>query len=352
MSQASRRRLGLAEAGALLIGANLPDLDALTYVVGQDLAFGFRRGWTHGPAGLLLGAPMLAAGLLLADRLARRTHGGETPGPSFVTLVSLAAMAIATHPILDWLNTYGVRFLMPFSDRWFYGDALFIVDPWVWLALGGGVFLSRAAVGWLEGIGWVALALAASAMILGTGMTPAAAKAIWVAGLLGIAAARFVRGIRSRRTARWSLALAGAYAAAMVTTSWVASARVPSQLAREDPAPLEKLMVGPVAGNPLRWEVVAQTRDGYRWGRWRWLESPGLAMSAERVAKPPATPIVQEALASPSVRGTMGWMRFPYVHVEPDPSGPDRWVVRIIDLRYARRPRDGFAVAKVVVDAK
>ena len=31
-------------------------------------------------------------------------------------------------PLLDWLNTYGVRFLMPFDGTWFYGDALFIID--------------------------------------------------------------------------------------------------------------------------------------------------------------------------------------------------------------------------------
>ncbi len=30
---------------------------------------------------------------------------------------------------MDWLNSYGVRLLMPFSNRWFYGDALYIVDP-------------------------------------------------------------------------------------------------------------------------------------------------------------------------------------------------------------------------------
>ena len=32
---------------------------------------------------------------------------------------------------------------MPFSSRWFYGDTLFIVDPWVWLALALGVYFSR-----------------------------------------------------------------------------------------------------------------------------------------------------------------------------------------------------------------
>ena len=37
---------------------------------------------------------------------------------------------------MDVLNSYGVRLLMPFSGRWFYGDALYIVDPWLYLAAG------------------------------------------------------------------------------------------------------------------------------------------------------------------------------------------------------------------------
>ena len=47
-----------------------------------------------------------------------------------------------SHPFLDWLNNYGVRLLMPFSGRWFYGDALFIVDPFLWIVFGGAVMLA------------------------------------------------------------------------------------------------------------------------------------------------------------------------------------------------------------------
>ena len=36
---------------------------------------------------------------------------------------------------MDLLNSYGVRLLMPFSDRWFYGDALYIVDPFLYVVL-------------------------------------------------------------------------------------------------------------------------------------------------------------------------------------------------------------------------
>ena len=58
-------------------------------------------------------------------------------------LAALSYLAALTHPALDWLNTYGMRWWMPLSDRWSYGDAVFIMDPWLWLALGGCWLLAR-----------------------------------------------------------------------------------------------------------------------------------------------------------------------------------------------------------------
>ena len=82
--------------------------------------------------------------MLLLDRALRRLSRASLPsGVRPGQLLLLSCVSIWSHPALDTLNTYGVRWLMPFSGRWFYGDTLFIVDPWVWLALGLGVLLSR-----------------------------------------------------------------------------------------------------------------------------------------------------------------------------------------------------------------
>ena len=43
------------------------------------------------------------------------------------------------HTFMDFTNNYGVRPLLPFSSRWFYGDIIFVVDPWIWLILGSSV---------------------------------------------------------------------------------------------------------------------------------------------------------------------------------------------------------------------
>ena len=60
-------------------------------------------------------------------------------------MLLLASLIVtATHPILDWTNSYGVRFFLPWSSKWFYGDLVYIVDPYLWLILGGACFLLSA----------------------------------------------------------------------------------------------------------------------------------------------------------------------------------------------------------------
>ena len=85
-------------------------------------------------------------------------------------LLLLSTIATLSHPALDTLNTYGVRWLMPFNGRWFYGDTLFIVDPWVWLALAIGVILSRPARGFTRPAKialWISLAYASAMAVSG-----------------------------------------------------------------------------------------------------------------------------------------------------------------------------------------
>lgn len=137
-----KRRTGLAVA-TLVIAANLPDVDAIGLAFGENLAF--RRGITHGPLAWAIIVPGLAIAMRAFDRRqARRgTRPESRPPVRFGWLLALSAIGVLSHPALDFLNVYGIRFLMPFTERWFYGDTLFIIDVWVWIALGLGLFLSR-----------------------------------------------------------------------------------------------------------------------------------------------------------------------------------------------------------------
>lgn len=139
-----KKKTGLAMP-ALIIGANLPDVDAACFfwLEGQE-HLGFRRGITHGPPAMVL-LPLILAGLLWGyDRW--QTKRGKRPEDrlpvSFKWLYLLSLLGCLSHPALDWLNVYGVRLLEPFSSQWFYGDTLFIIDVWLWALMGFATWFS------------------------------------------------------------------------------------------------------------------------------------------------------------------------------------------------------------------
>ena len=101
---------------------------------------------------------------------------------------------------------------MPFSERWFYGDALFIIDPWLWLLLAAGVVIATA--GWAPGhCGWGLVGAATTALLMTIGAGADRRRACcWVVGLAAIVAARAggerVRA-RVQQIARWCLVVGG-----------------------------------------------------------------------------------------------------------------------------------------------
>lgn len=151
LGQAGLKRKTALAMPTLIIGANLPDIDAFATLLGtQSLAL--RRGVTHGPIALLLLPLLLTAAMLAYDRWRTRrslrqatewaAQRGARPPVHAGWLLLLAYVGTLSHPVLDWLNVYGIRLLEPFSSTWFAANTLFIIDLWVWIALGLSVFLS------------------------------------------------------------------------------------------------------------------------------------------------------------------------------------------------------------------
>ena len=148
-----KKKSGLAMP-TLIIAANLPDIDAGCAIYGIE-SLAMRRGITHGPIALLV-LPLILWGLMLAfDRW--QTQRGKRPADRLPLdkgwLLALAYIGCLSHPALDWLNNYGIRLLEPFSHRWFYGDSIFIIDLWIWIALGVSIWMSfrrerRAVATW------------------------------------------------------------------------------------------------------------------------------------------------------------------------------------------------------------
>jgi inner membrane protein len=140
-----KRTTGLAMP-ALIIGANLPDVDAACFFWLEGTEhLAFRRGITHGPPALVL-LPLILAGILWGFDHWQTKRGTRPEGRlpvRFGWLFALSFIACLTHPAMDWLNVYGIRLLEPFSHQWFYGDTLFIIDPWLWAMLIASIWASR-----------------------------------------------------------------------------------------------------------------------------------------------------------------------------------------------------------------
>ena len=138
----NKTRKGLA---ALILGANMPDIDVFfSWVAWEPLAT--HRGVTHSlVGGVLLLPPVLALLLWLLDRWQVKRGAEFRSGLPMHAgwLVVLSYLGALTHPLLDWQNTYAVQFLSPFSNRWFHNDALFIIDVWLWSGLAFAIWLSR-----------------------------------------------------------------------------------------------------------------------------------------------------------------------------------------------------------------
>ena len=270
-----------------MIGANLPDVDALAFFWGPGAELAFRRGWTHGILALVLWPFALTGVMMVLDRGITRLRRASLPsGLVPGQVLFLSSVAIVSHPILDTLNTYGMRWLMPFSGRWFYGDTLFIVDPWLWLALGAGVMLSRT----------------------GRGTTRPARIALWVSF---------------------------AYVAAMAASTLAARRIAGPAMAGISGNAVERLMVSPFPVNPFVRSVVVEQGEVYRTARFRWLARPHLDSASVRIFPKGRVddPAAQAAATTTVGRRYLGWARFPAFQVEP--AGGGDFMVRIVDLRYA-----------------
>ena len=135
-------RKGLA---ALILGANMPDIDVFFGAVPWE-PLETHRGFTHGLVGGVLLMPPLLAGLLwLLDRwqVGRGSSFKSGLPMRFGWLAALCYLGAISHPLLDLLTTYSVQLLSPFSKAWFHADGLFIIDIWLWLLFAFSIGWSR-----------------------------------------------------------------------------------------------------------------------------------------------------------------------------------------------------------------
>ena len=295
LAQSGLKKRSPLGTATLLIAANLPDVDVISLAWGSTAGLAFRRGWTHGVLALSLWPFLLGAAMVGFDRM------GSRRGARFWPLVGLSTIGVLSHPLLDLLNTYGVRWLMPFSNRWYYGDTLFIIDIWIWLLLGIGVLVS----------------------------------------------VRRERGGRQDWRAPAQAALGGAivYTLGMFVVGRLAASQVRFEL-RAGGVPVQRVLASPIPVSPVARDVVVDEGDGYLVGNIRVGDNfePGSHWPKRNPFSGEDDPVVSMAASTAAATTFLGWARYPTYII--DRSGSTT-VVHFIDLRYARSPEASFGTLSV-----
>jgi len=286
MSRAGLNKRTAMATSTLVIANNLPDIDVGVFAT-NTLAMSFRRGWTHGVLAQATLPIALTAGIVLYDRYVRKPPPGSAVKP--FEILWLSYLGVLLHVFMDFTNSYGVRLLMPFSERWFYGDALYIVDPWLYLVLGLGWWLAR----------------------------------------------------RSPTPARIAVAVASVYVIVMLGSNVWARQEVRRGLVRAGRPVDTVFMVTPVVVNPFHREVVIDFGDRYEKGNLWFDPSPHFRPSGFGIEKGTDRPEAQPLLAQLRPRAYLRWSRFPFV--QPDPAG----AVWLNDYRYANAGPYGWSAMKL-----
>ena len=294
LSRAGLRRFTPCATPILIVAANAPDVDVVTLARGPFEYFRYHRAITHS----LVAAPVLALAVALLfcalDRSWRNLMAG----------FALALAGVASHLLLDWTNTYGVRFLLPFSGNWYSLDWTNVFDVWIWAML-----------------------------IL-------AAVAPYVSRLVSSEVGARSKG-PGRGLAIFALAFLALYDAGRGVIHQRALATLESRLF--DGAPPLRAGVLPGAANPFTWGGLVETPVTVRRYRIDLLQSfdPD---SGETFQKPEMSPAIAAAARLPEFKVLLGFSKFPLWSVVPVPQPEGSVRVEVRDMRF------GFAV-ETVVDA-
>ncbi len=357
-AKAGLERLSPLATTVCMLAANSPDSDVVVgFVTDRWTYLHHHRGITHSIVGVIALACIVPTLIWLGERIVARLRG-TGPRTRFRGLLLASLIMTATHPLLDWTNNYGVRPFLPWSGHWFYGDLVFIVDPYILLLVGGAAFLATRR-GWPKMVVWALLATAFVGLTFLVASRPDPslaginiARVVLLVGVLSLIVVRVLKLSRGRERMIAAGALAGlvvywgalgfAHRSAHKHASDIATHAAGTSNER-----VLRVATMPTLANPLRWSCVAETDvaiyrfivkladspqgappivDGYQ------TDSPE---AIERYEKPSGRAAALSALAAEDRRAKilLNFARFPLARVE-DENCVSQTIVQIADLRY------------------
>jgi inner membrane protein len=270
-------------------------------------------------------------------------------------LMIASLIVSATHPLLDWTNSYGIRFLLPWSQKWSYGDLVFIVDPYLWLIFGGASFLLAASTR-SQKIVWGVIAAVLTFLIIFSPRSsslpnPSLIAFLWILAVI-VLIVLSLKGAKERwgsRIAFVSFAVVLAYWSVLALAHARAITRGGEEAVRLASANSERvarLAAMPTLANPFRWDCVFETDLAtYRFNLN--LVGESSPVSVVRYAKPSGElkEIMETVSEQRPARVFLGFARFPVMQLA-DPGRATRTLVQLADLRYTEpgRSRGTFSL--------
>jgi inner membrane protein len=288
----------------LIAAANLPDIDILSRFWGSTSYLKYHRGITHSIMGITLLAFLLGAAIYSLGSKVK-----SKPGPSLRLgwLLILAWIGTASHLLMDFTNSYGVRPFLPFNARWYAWDIMFIFDPLLLLLL-------------CLGLGLPSLLRLVSEEVGARKSRPTWGAVFSLCGLLCL------WGLRD-----------------------VAHRRVLGFLEAHSYSDQNPVHVGafPSPFNPFEWTGVVETDTTYNVLPASALESDVDPLTTRQFHKPQDSPAIEAALNTRTGRVFMDFARFPWAETEQNEEGFD---VQIRDLRYYTSLGGGGFRAQIEMD--
>lgn len=345
-AKAGLERLSPGATAVCLLAANAPDADVAVLLFADRWTFlQYHRHITHSLLGVLILALLLPLLFWLGDRLIAKWRS-RPPQVRLKGLVLASLIVSATHPFLDWTNNYGVRLLLPWSSKWFYGDLVFIVDPFIWLLFGSVVFLLTARRKW-QLVFWGLVAIVLTYLVMSTsaerGLAHASLlKIVWFAAITSLVLAyRFGAAERWGRRLAWSafiilavywMGLGVMHSLALKEIQFAAAA-----IGNTKGESVTDMAAMPTLANPFRWLAVVETdRAAYRFETSITddVRYPASLVRLERADTMNST-FLLNAAEDRRAKIFLGFARFPVYRV----VGADclsETVVQLADLRYTQ----------------
>jgi len=290
---------------AMTLAAEAPDLDIFWGFRGPVAELQHHRGWTH----TLIGAPVVALATVAFVWVVHRLRKKEPVVPLRWGWLMLAALIAAlSHILLDYTVNYGVRPFFPFNPRWYAWSIVFIIDPWILLAL----FL-----------------------------------ALVVPGILGLADREIGAKKKLFRGRGWAIA-----ALVFMVLYWGvrnaehAHALELVQTGSYTREPLIRVAAEPHVADPFEWRVIMETADYFQTAEVRTIgDRVDTDAYANVIYKTPVTPAVMAAKQSYLGRVYLDWSKWPVVEdlgtvraPGADDPQPGWHTVEFQDLRFGYQP--------------